>query len=152
MKYFFIVLTLILSATNAQSQSPEDSVKSVINNMFAAMKNADAAMLKNCFADSIVFQSIARNKEGVTMVRTESPAGFIEQISKASPGSLDERVSFETVKVDGPLAIAWTPYNFYYNGQFSHCGVNSFQLVRFDGVWKIQYIIDTRRKQGCSSE
>lgn len=152
MKYFFIVLTLILPATNAQSQSPEDSVKSVINNMFAAMKNADAAMLKNCFADSIVFQSIARNKEGVTMVRTESPAGFIEQISKASPGSLDERISFETVKVDGPLAIAWTPYNFYYNGQFSHCGVNSFQLVRFDGVWKIQYIIDTRRKQGCSSE
>lgn len=152
MKYFFIVLTLILPATNAQSQSPEDSVKSVINNMFAAMKNADAAMLKNCFADSIVFQSIARNKEGSTVVRTENPAGFIEQISKASPGSLDERISFETVKVDGPLAIAWTPYNFYYNGQFSHCGVNSFQLVRFDGVWKIQYIIDTRRKQGCSSE
>lgn len=150
MKYFFIVLTLILSATNAQSQSPEDSVKSVINNMFAAMKNADGVMLKSVFSDSIVFQTIARNKEGATVVRTESPDGFIEQISKASPGSLDERISFETVKVDGPLAIAWTPYNFYYNGQFSHCGVNSFQLVRFNGVWKIQYIIDTRRKQGCT--
>ena len=83
------------------------------------------------------------------VVRTESPAGFIEQISKATPGSLDERISFETVKVDGPLAIAWTPYSFYYNGQFSHCGVNSFQLVRFNGIWKIQYIIDTRRKTGC---
>lgn len=152
MKYFFIVLTLILSATNAQSQSPEDSVKSVINNMFAAMKNADGVMLKSVFSDSIVFQTIARNKEGATVVRTESPAGFIEQISKASTGSLDERISFETVKVDGPLAIAWTPYNFYYNGQFSHCGVNSFQLVRFNGVWKIQYIIDTRRKQGCKTE
>jgi Domain of unknown function (DUF4440) len=152
MKYFFIVLTLILSAVNAQSQSSEDSVKSVINNMFTAMKNADGEMLKRVFSDSIVFQTIARNKEGATVVRTESPAGFIEQISKASPGSLDERISFETVKVDGPLAIAWTPYNFYYNGQFSHCGVNSFQLVRFNGVWKIQYIIDTRRKQGCKTE
>lgn len=152
MKYFFIVLTLILSATNAQSQSSEDSVKSVINNMFTAMKNADGVMLKSVFSDSIVFQTIARNKEGATVVRTESPAGFIEQISKASPGSLDERISFETVKVDGPLAIAWTPYNFYYNGQFSHCGVNSLQLVRFNGVWKIQYIIDTRRKQGCKTE
>jgi Domain of unknown function (DUF4440) len=152
MKYFFIVLTLILSAVNAQSQSSEDSVKSVINNMFTAMKNADGEMLKRVFSDSIVFQTITRNKEGATVVRTESPAGFIEQISKASPGSLDERISFETVKVDGPLAIAWTPYNFYYNGQFSHCGVNSFQLVRFNGVWKIQYIIDTRRKQGCKTE
>jgi len=133
----------------AAAQSAEDSVKTVINNMFAAMKNADGTGLKNCFSDSILFQTIARNKEGAMVVRTESPAGFIDQISKATPGSLDERISFETVKVDGPLAIAWTPYSFYYNGQFSHCGVNSFQLVRFNGIWKIQYIIDTRRKQGC---
>lgn len=149
MKYFVILLTLTVSYSNAYSQTAEDSVKTVINTMFSAMKNADGAMLKNTFSDSIVFQTIARTKDGVTVVRTESPAGFIEQISKASPGSLDERISFETVKVDGPLAIAWTPYSFYYNGQFSHCGVNSFQLVRFNGVWKIQYIIDTRRKQGC---
>ena len=149
MKYFVILLTILASFTNAQSQTAEDSVKTVINNMFAAMKNADGAMLKNIFSDSIIFQTIARTKGGVMIVKTESPAGFMEQISNAAPGALEERISFETVKVDGPLAIAWTPYNFYYNGQFSHCGVNSFQLVRFDGVWKIQYIIDTRRKQGC---
>jgi len=53
------------------------------------------------------------------------------------------------VKIDGPLAIVWTPYKFYFNGKFSHCGVNSFQLVRFNGVWKIQYLIDTRRRAGC---
>ena len=149
MKYFVILLTLTVSFSNSYSQTAEDSVKTVINTMFAAMKNADGAMLKGTFSDSIVFQTIARTKDGFTVVRTESPSGFIEQISKSSPGSLDERISFETVKVDGPLAIAWTPYSFYYNGQFSHCGVNSFQLVRFNGIWKIQYIIDTRRKQGC---
>ena len=148
MRYFFIVLTVWGYGMTAAAQSAEDSVKTVINNMFAAMKNADGTGLKNCFSDSILFQTIARNKEGAMVVRTESPAGFIDQISKATPGSLDERISFETVKVDGPLAIAWTPYSFYYNGQFSHCGVNSFQLVRFNGIWKIQYIIDTRRKQG----
>ena len=149
MRYFFIVLTVWGYGMTAAAQSAEDSVKTVINNMFAAMKNADGTGLKNCFSDSILFQTIARNKEGAMVVRTESPAGFIDQSSKATPGSLDERISFETVKVDGPLAIAWTPYSFYYNGQFSHCGVNSFQLVRFNGIWKIQYIIDTRRKQGC---
>lgn len=149
MKYFVILLTMLVSATAAHSQTAEDSVKSVINNMFAAMKNADGATLKSTFSDSIIFQTIARTKDGMMIVKTESPAGFIEQITNAAPGALDERISFETVKVDGPLAIAWTPYSFYYNGQFSHCGVNSFQLVRFNGVWKIQYIIDTRRKQGC---
>ena len=149
MKYFVILLTLTATFNNSYSQTAEDSVRTVINTMFEAMKNADGEMLKGTFSDSIVFQTIARTKDGVTVVRTESPVGFIEQISKANPGSLDERISFETVKVDGPLAIAWTPYSFYFNGQFSHCGVNSFQLVRFNGVWKIQYIIDTRRKQGC---
>jgi hypothetical protein len=149
MKYFFIVLTILLGGISSQAQTAEDSVKTVINTMFTAMRKADGAMLQGTFSDSIVFQTISRNKEGKTVVRTESPAGFVEQISKAKPDSLDERISFETVKVDGPLAIAWTPYSFYYNGKFSHCGYNSFQLVRFNGIWKIQYIIDTRRRQGC---
>ena len=149
MKYFLILLTLPVFSSTMKAQSAEDSVKTVINRMFTAMKTADGGMLKSTFSDSIVFQTIARNKEGGTVVRTESPSGFIDQISKATAGSLDERITFETVKVDGPLAIAWTPYNFYFNGQFSHCGVNSFQLVRINGEWKIQYIIDTRRRQGC---
>jgi hypothetical protein len=123
-----------------------------VNKMFSGMKNADAALLKNSFADSAILQTIVQNKEGNFMVKNEGIAEFIDFVSKQSPGAADERISFATIKVDGPLAIAWTPYNFYYNGQFSHCGVNSFQLVRLNGAWKIQYIIDTRRKQGCKSE
>ena len=152
MKYFFIVLTVMLCGVTANSQTAEDSVKSVINNMFTAMKTADAVLLKSCFADSMVLQTISRNKEGKLVVKNEAPSGFIDFVSKESPGNADERITFDVVKVDGPLAIAWTPYNFYYKGQFSHCGVNSFQLVRFNGEWKIQYIIDTRRKQGCVGE
>lgn len=149
MKYFFIVLTIIGYGATARGQTAEDSVKAVINNMFTGMKNADVVLLKNCFADSMVLQTITRNKDGKLVVQNEAPAGFIEFVSKEAPGNADERISFDVVKVDGPLAIAWTPYQFFYKGTFSHCGVNSFQLVRFNGEWKIQYLIDTRRKQGC---
>ena len=113
------------------------------------MKNADGAALTTCFADSVIFQTITRNKEGKTIVRNEDASGFAASVSNAKPGSLDEQIEFEEVKTDGPLAIAWTPYKFYFEGKFSHCGVNSFQLVRFNGEWKIQYIIDTRRRDGC---
>ncbi|MEM9869076.1 MAG: nuclear transport factor 2 family protein, partial [Bacteroidota bacterium] len=34
-------------------------------------------------------------------------------------------------------------------GTFSHCGINSFQMVNFGGEWKIIYLIDTRGKEGC---
>ncbi len=152
MKYFLFLLTMLASAVGTHAQTAEDSVKTVINNMFTAMKTADAALLKSCFADSMVLQTISRNKEGKLVVRNEAPDGFIDFVNKESPGNADERINFDVVKVDGPLAIAWTPYNFYYKGQFSHCGVNSFQLVRFNGEWKIQYLIDTRRKQGCVVE
>ena len=149
MKYFFIVLTVMVCGNVVKAQTAEDSVKSVINKMFIGMKTANAVMVKSCFADSMVLQTIARNKEGMLLVKNEDPAGFIDFISKESAGNADERIVFDVVKVDGPLAIAWTTYNFYYKGQFSHCGVNSFQLVRFSREWKIQYLIDTRRKQGC---
>ena len=149
MKYFFILLTMISIAVTTRAQTAEDSVKAAINKMFTGMKNADVSLLKNSFADSMILQTIGRNKEGNIVIKNETPADFIDFISKESPGNVDEKIIFDVVKVDGPLAIAWTPYNFYYKGQFSHCGVNSFQLVRFNGEWKIQYIIDTRRKQGC---
>lgn len=159
MKYFLIVLTIVLCGINTKAQlvpsmreTAEDSVKAVINKLFTGMKTADASLLKTCFADSMVLQTISRDKAGKLIVKNEDPADFIDFVSKETPGNADERITFDVIKVDGPLAIAWTPYNFYYKGQFSHCGVNSFQLVRFNGEWKIQYLIDTRRKQGCKNE
>jgi len=150
MKRILILLTAtIFISAMTKAQSAEDSVKAVVNQLFAAMKGANAAMLKETFADSAVLQTIRRKQDGTFFVQDEKVSDFVEQIGKAKKDSLDERITFETVKIDGPLAIAWTPYKFYYAGNFSHCGVNSFQLVRINGRWKIQFLIDTRRRQGC---
>jgi uncharacterized membrane-anchored protein len=150
MKRILILLTAtIFISVITKAQSAEDSVKAVVNQLFAAMKGANAAMLKETFADSAVLQTIRRKQDGTFFVQDEKVSDFVEQIGKAKKDSLDERITFETVKIDGPLAIAWTPYKFYYAGNFSHCGVNSFQLVRINGRWKIQFLIDTRRRQGC---
>ena len=149
MKGFFILLTNLFFVITLQAQTAEDSVKTAINNMFAAMKNADATLFKSVFSDSAIMQTIARDREGKTVIRTESITEFTDFVSKLKKDSADERITFETIKIDGPLAIAWTPYNFYHNGKFSHCGVDSYQLVRINGIWKIQYLIDTRRRQGC---
>lgn len=147
---FFILLTSLSIGINVFSQTAEDSVKNTVNTLFKGMKNADPELLKSAFADGAILQTIARDKEGKTVVRTDQVSDFVASISKIKKDSADERIVFETIKIDGPLAIVWTPYNFYYNGQFSHCGVNSFQLVRLNGAWKIQYIIDTRRRAGCN--
>ncbi|MDB5193545.1 MAG: hypothetical protein JWQ96_3108 [Segetibacter sp.] len=143
------ILVIIFFASTTQAQSAEDSVKQVVNKMFAAMKGGEGTALKSCFNDSAFLQTIVTTKDGKTSVRNENIDAFIKQITALPKDAADERIKFDMVKVDGGLASVWTPYQFYYNGNFSHCGVNSFQLVRINGEWKIQYIIDTRRKDNC---
>ena len=150
MKQILILLTAgIFVSTYTTAQTAEDSAKAVVNQLFTAMRTVDPVMLKEAFADSAVLQTIRRKQDGTFFVQNEKVDDFIKSISAAKKDSLDERITFETVKIDGPLASVWTPYKFYYAGKFSHCGVNSFQLVRINGRWKIQFLIDTRRRQGC---
>ena len=146
MKQFFILLTVLTISFSSKAQTAEDSVKTVVNNLFTAMIKSDTSLLKTCFADSMVLQTIVRGKNGGAEVKSETAEGFVKSIGSLKPGSADERISFGNVLIDGPLALVWTPYKFYFNGQFSHCGVNSFHLVRFKDGWKIHYLIDTRRR------
>lgn len=134
---------------NAKAQNTEDSVKAVVNNLFSAMRQSDAALLKSVFADSAILQTIHITKSGERQIRNEGVANFAKQVASAPLGALDERITMERINIDADLASVWTPYSFYYNGKFSHCGANSFQLVRIGKVWKIQYLIDTRRRDKC---
>ena len=148
-KAFLVVIVCFFSCGDVFAQTSEDSVKTVVHNLFDAMRNSDSNVLVNCFSDSAIMQTIAKDKSGATIIKTEKTIDFAVAVKFASKGSLDERINFDIVKIDGPLAIVWAPYKFYFDGKFHHCGVNSFQLVRTRSGWRIQYIIDTRRTQGC---
>ena len=144
--FLFVFLFVVTNITYAQTA--EDSVKAVINKMFAAMKNGDGKSLVDCFTDSAILQTVS-DKNGVVNIVNEPLKDFADFVSTQPKDAADERITFDLVKTDGALAIAWTPYKFYYKTNFSHCGVDSYQLVRINGAWKIQYLIDTRRKSPC---
>ena len=148
-KVKILMLSIILLGKNIDAQTAEDSVKAVIKQLFDGMKNSDALLIRNAFADSAILQTIGKNKEGKTMIQNDSVDEFAKSISELKKGSADEQIIFESIKIDGSLAMVWAPYKFYFNGKFSHCGVDSFQLIFVNGHWKIQYLIDTRRKQPC---
>lgn len=140
---------MVLSLTCvSKAQTAEDSVKAVINQFFKAMKTADGKLLLSCFGDSAILQTIVE-KDGSTTVKNEDIKEFADFVSQVKENDADERITFHDIKVDGPLAMAWTPYKFYWKGEFSHCGVDVFQLVKTNAGWKVQYIIDTRRKDNC---
>lgn len=66
-------------------------------------------------------------------------------VTRTDDQKWDERLLHYNIQVDGNMANAWTPYEFWFNDAFSHCGVNSFQLFKNGDQWKIIYLIDTRR-------
>jgi len=146
-KLFSLILTLC--TLNSFAQDEEAAIKTVINSMFDGMRKTDSALIRSAFAPKAILQTIAKNKEGKTLVRSEPVDSFIMAVTRPHKEVYDERITFDLVKVDADLGIAWTPYQFFIDNKFSHCGVNSFQLVKIEGHWKIQYLIDTRRKQDC---
>ena len=126
----------------AQNTSEKEIIKP-IENLFNAMKSADSLGVKNAFSGSAIMQTFGKNQE----IRTDKVEDFAKQVGASQAGDLDERFTISKILVDGNMASVWVPYQFYYKGNFSHCGVNSFQLAKFNNEWKIQYIIDTRRKK-----
>ena len=138
-KIFFL---LISSFSFAQNTSEKEIIKP-IESLFNAMKSADSLGVKNAFSGSAIMQTFGKNQE----IRTDKVDDFAKQVGASQAGDLDERFSISKILVDGNMASVWVPYQFYYKGNFSHCGVNSFQLAKINNEWKIQYIIDTRRKK-----
>lgn len=138
-KIFFL---LISSFSFAQNTSEKEIIKP-IENLFQAMKSADSLRVKNAFSGSAIMQTFGKNQE----IRTDKVEDFAKQVGASKAGDLDERFTISKILVDGNMASVWVPYQFYYKGDFSHCGVNSFQLAKINNEWKIQYIIDTRRKK-----
>lgn len=138
-----IYIVMLFFSTFCFGQKIEkDLVKETVEKLFTGMKNADTAMIRTVFTDAPILQTLAKNND----VKSENLQGFLSAFSKLSKNDADEKITFEAIHIDGNLASVFTPYEFYFKGNFSHCGANSFQLVKQNGVWKIQYLIDTRRK------
>jgi hypothetical protein len=137
-----------MSAHCLFAQKSDNAIKAVINRFFEGMEKGDTAMVKSACTETPVMQTFMSDQEGKLQVLTEDFNEFLSFVGTPSQDKYREVVSFESIETEKSLASVWAPYKFYLNGKISHCGTDSFQLVKTTEGWKIQYIIDTRRK-GC---
>jgi len=84
-----------------------------------------------------------------SVLRHPSWADFVAGL-KPGPEKFEPRVRQMLVRVDGDIAMAWTPYVFLIDGKVHHCGVNHFDLVREDDRWKILNVTSSSRTVGCT--
>jgi hypothetical protein len=90
----------------------------------------------------------ARRPDGSWGLVTTPVEDFVATIGRIDR-SIDEPLFDVEVRIDGPLATVWAEYDVYVDGEFSHCGVDAFQLANLGDGWKILNIADTRRTEGC---
>ena len=65
------------------------------------------------------------------------------------PETFQERYWDATVMSNGYIASVWAPYDFYTDGNFSHCGVDLFFMVRKQNNWKIAHYGYTVDQKNC---
>jgi len=140
--YRLLLLILLMSFHSLSAQHPRE----VIETFFEAFHQKDTTSLKDFFTFDASLVSVQNSS---TSVRTkeESVEDFIQAIG-AIPNDLsfEERLlNFNIVDANG-MTLVFTPYEFYVNGSFSHCGTNVFTLVEKESEWKILALYDTRNK------
>ena len=141
-KISFLLILIFSISVNAQNQE----VQKTIETFFEAFHAKDTVKLKSICSDKIILQSIQENANGAKL-SDEVASEFYKSIASIPANfNFQEKILSYSIQVDGTMAHAWTPYEFYINDKLSHKGVNSFTLFKENDVLKIIYCIDTRRK------
>ena len=138
----------IMAQTLSDSMEESDEVREVSFTLFEGMEAADGDVLRSVLDENATLHTVRSSEAGTELAETDINQ-FIESVAGSEPGTLIEEILYISVNVDGDLATAWMDYHFYRGVEFSHCGVNSMNLIRKSGEWKIFSIVDTRRTEGC---
>jgi Putative lumazine-binding len=139
-------LFMVFPLVAQKEEKSEKAIKAVINQFFEGLEKGDTTLLRSTCTSQPVLQTYMADRDGKWQIFTEDFNEFVAFVGTPTKDQYNEEIEFEAVLSESSLASVWTPYKFYFNGKVSHCGTNSFQLVKIDGSWKIQYILDTRRK------
>lgn len=128
-----------------------DSVMMPVKRLFDGMRSHDSTMIRSAFVPGALMMGPPPRTGLPTSVKFDGVDGFIAAAGRAGP-AWDEQIFDPVVQIDGNLASAWVFYTFHLGTEFSHCGVDAFQLLRTAEGWKISVIADTRRETDCGTE
>jgi Domain of unknown function (DUF4440) len=150
-----IVLALLPCCAPGQAARSEDKSEAgealgVVNRLFDAMRAKDAEAMRALFSAEGQLTATQR-RDGQPSLRVYNGAAFAKLIVE-SKGVLKERMYKPETLVSGDLAMVRGRYGFYVDDRFSHCGMNSFHLMRTAGGWKIASAASTIELDGCEPE
>lgn len=98
--------------------------------------------------------------EGMTYRAAATDGGAMDIVARPNSYWVDparddgrsyrERYWSPTVMIRGDIAVVWAPYEFWLDGETSHCGVDVFDFVKLDGVWRVSNSMWTVEPDACA--
>ena len=114
---------------SAQSNFTEQDAKQLVDTFFEGFHKGDTVMMRSVLAPSVRLQTAATDKNGAAQLSDDSILNLLNAIANR------------------PADQNWE--EFWFNGNFSHCGANAFTIAKTEAGWKIIHLIDSRRREGC---
>lgn len=148
LRLIFIAILPLASNANAQDENDEAAVLATMDHFFAALAASDREGLEETTIPGSLFISATVDRDGNESVNINTREALVTSLS--NPGSKRiERYWNPTLLVQENIAAFWAPYDFHIDGEFSHCGIDSFQLFKMEGEWLIGSSSYTRETAGC---
>jgi mannose-6-phosphate isomerase-like protein (cupin superfamily) len=125
-------VTLASGAGDDAARSDEElAVIAAAQAVFDAMEALDAQAFRDALVPDGFFMAVGSG----TAIRTARD-DFAARIAERTRPMI-ERMWDPEVRIDGPVATLWAPYDFYSGLEFSHCGTDAFQFAKTAEGWKV---------------
>lgn len=129
----FAACVMQAAAAAQETHAEGAAVVAVADAALAAISRGDMiAFTDLMLPEAVAFPTVT--KDGASRYRVRSRA---EQREGKPTATITERGWSPEVRVNGPLAMVWYPYDLYLDGKWSHCGVDAFTLIKHEGNWRI---------------
>lgn len=126
---------LIPGALQAQSADETEAV-ALAEQALELISEEDWAGVTDLMLDEALMFAVSET-DGDLSYRVRTRA---ELRTRVMDTDLVERGFDPVVHVQNQLATVWLPYDFYIDGELSHCGVDAFTLLRTNAGWRIASI------------
>ena len=133
------ILVCLIGASAVPAQDDRATAIGVVNSLFAAMRERSFEGIKSVFSPDgqLVAIDKPRDGKGISKTRVLTGEAFATMISSSKGPEYIEKMPALDVKVYGDLAVVSGRYTFHLDEKLSHCGTNTFSLVRTEAGWKI---------------
>lgn len=130
-----ILIALAAPAAGAQSSAERDAVLQAVQVFLDTMTARDVEGARKILVPQGRFHVMDLAKPD-SEPRSFSNEEYFAQL-QASKQTMRERIWSPEVRVHGPIATVWTPYDFWIDGKLSHCGIDAFDLIKTAEGWMI---------------